>query len=555
MEIKFLTPTEVWDNYDPKKEDLEASIISTETNGNTICSKQYFTSETIDGKKIRVFSELFYDKRWTDPRGAILVVPPVSFMIYSTLIDLLTKEGYVVFIVDYYGEPSVSTRTTYPNNLLHCQYPECKNNLSSMVESVKDTVWFTWAKIVRRAITFLEEQSIVDANKICLLGAGTGAQIGWNVAAIDKRIKAFIPVSGGGFQWATDKPKFIFGNIPQTDHERAFSMGIGSETYAKSITCPTLFISSIIAKHNDVDRAGDLLSMVAASNKSLLFSTTTEPQISTCAYNTFKIWLRNVMSSVEEVLPKPTISFENIENNLYIKLNIDQPITNKEIFVCYGEPKSYLRSWTQIKSFSQINDTTYSCNIPVFDNNELIVAYANIQDSKGFIVSTQIIGIKPNSIGVKKTENIAKINPRIIYDESKGLGPFSAKTADLILEDNILQNKKGPLGIKGVSVKSGDLILYRNIHELKMLERSSILHFDVFSKSPKELSILMLSTDTTQKYMAKVDLTGGDFWQKITLDCSDFKKANGKSLSSFSDTKVLTIMDAQDIILTNFLWI
>jgi len=555
MEIKFLTPTAVWEGYDPKKDDLEASIVGTEIDGNIVCSKQFFTSETVDGKKIRVLSELFYDKRWSDPRGAVLAVPSISLVFYKTLINLLINDGYVVLVVDYYGEPSIEPRTAYPSNLLKCQYPNCKSHLNTIDESVKDTIWFTWAKIIRRSITFLEEQSIVDSNKICLLGMGTGAQIGWNVAAMDKRIKAFVPVSGGGFQWAIGKPKFTFGNIPQTDEERAFSMGIGSETYAKSITCPTLFMSSIIAKHNDVDRAGDLLGLVNTKNKSLLFSTTLEPQISTSAYKTFQMWLRKIMSSIEEEILIPSITFENIENNLYIKLNIEQKIENKEIFVCYGEPNSNLRSWQSINNIIQINETTYSCNIPVFDNKELIVAYANVRNNNGYVVSTQIIGIKPVDLGIKTSDIIEKTNPRILYDESMGIGPFKVKTKDFILEDDTLFNKNGPLNISGITAKTGDIVLYRNIHELKMLERTSLLHFDVYSPTARELRINMLSLDATQKYSTVLDLTGGDFWQKITLDCSDFKTLNGKSLTSFTDTKVLTIVDAKDIILTNFLWI
>ena len=58
-----------------------------------------------------------------------------------------------------------------------------------------------------------------------------------------------------------------------------------------------------------------------------------------------------------------------------------------------------------------------------------------------------------------------------------------------------------------------------------------------------------------QKYTAYANLDGGEFWQKILLQSADFKSEKGKTLSKFSDTKILAVHDAEGVIFNNFLWI
>lgn len=59
MEIKFLTPTEVWEGFDAHKAPLEASIISAQTQDNIVCSQQIFTADTTKEGRVRVFCKIF----------------------------------------------------------------------------------------------------------------------------------------------------------------------------------------------------------------------------------------------------------------------------------------------------------------------------------------------------------------------------------------------------------------------------------------------------------------------------------------------------------------
>lgn len=65
----------------------------------------------------------------------------------------------------------------------------------------------------------------------------------------------------------------------------------------------------------------------------------------------------------------------------------------------------------------------------------------------------------------------------------------------------------------------------------------------------------MSTSPEKKKYSASYRLNGGEFWQKVLLEPSDFKSENGKTLSKFSDTKQLIIVNAEGVAFNNFLWI
>lgn len=58
-----------------------------------------------------------------------------------------------------------------------------------------------------------------------------------------------------------------------------------------------------------------------------------------------------------------------------------------------------------------------------------------------------------------------------------------------------------------------------------------------------------------QKYTARTNLKGGEFWQKLLFESADFKSEEGRTLSSFSVVKTIEIENASGIVFNNFLWI
>lgn len=553
MELQFLTPTEVWEGFIPSQMNLETSIISAETANNLVCSKQYFTADESAQGRIRAFMEIYYDARWSDKRAAVLLLSHYHRNNTGEIVRELVNEGYAVGVLDYCGAGG-EEKTAFPADLSYAVYPDCKNHLDTIETNARNTPWFVWSKIARRALCVLEQQNIVDAAHIGVIGFGIGAEIAWQVTGMDSRVKALVAIDGGGYRWAKGNPRFTVANVLRTDEERAYSTGVGAETYAKFVKCPVLYIASRTSHMTDIDRAGDILSLVQSDCKQLLYTTASETQLTTTAAETLLGWLRAhfVMSGNETFTP--SAEFVNADGKLYLRMHTVHKAQKIEVFACYGEELSAARHWTEIKNPQKVDTHVYTINVPVFDLNEYIIAYATFTYENGNAISLPTMCVLPKKMGITSFDPIRE-SYRIMYEGNMGIGSFASLTDDAILPDGTVLQAEGPFEIKGITATKGGLYFCRSAAEMKALDRTISLHFDVYSPTERELCINMYTFPEMKRFTAYATLDGGEFWQKLLLHSADFKSDEGKTLANFNDTKILVINDVAGIILNNFLWI
>ena len=202
----------------------------------------------------------------------------------------------------------------------------------------------------------------------------------------------------------------------------------------------------------------------------------------------------------------------------------------------------------------KIDTNAYTLAVPVYDPKELITAYATIEYEDGNYISTPVQGIYPAQAGLSASGELRE-SSHIMYDGSMGLGEFSSLTKDSVLDEGAITLANGPFDITGITATKGGLVLCRSVAELSAMRKSSNLHFDAYSPVEREVRIKMYTYPEMKKYVAFVNLKGGEFWEKIILKSSDFKSDNGKMLPEFSKAKILAITDAEGIIFNNFLWI
>jgi len=556
MELKFMTPKEVWGGFDPSNAPLETSIISVDSSLNLVCTRLFFTAVDCEQGRIRAYLEIYQDSRWADARAAILLLPSYRQNDNDELIRNLVREGYAVALLDYCGAiGNKEEKTTFPDALSYASYPQCKNYLLGIQSDARNTPWFTWSVIARRALEVVEHNSIVDASRIAVLGIGEGAHFAWQVAATDKRIKAIISLGESGFRWANDRPRFVYGNVPADDMERTFSTGVGAETYAKGVTCPAFILASRSSEVNDPDRAGDLYSIVKSKNKRLLITHGKDTQFTGSALRVVFGWLReNLVLGTPGPSFSPSLKFENIGGKLYLKLHTSRKVSKFRIYVSYGDESFKARHWEHLDDLQKVDTNTYTVPIPVYSLNELIIAYATFVYPDGNMVSVPIEGAVPEKLEIPEAA-LTRETSRIIYDGSMGLSSFEACTDEAILADDIVKQAVGPFDIKGITATEGGLLLCRSASEVASLLRSSTLHFDAYSPKERELCVNVYTFPELKKYTAYADLRGGEFWEKILLQNTDFKSAEGKNLPSFSDTKMLILDKVDGVIFNNFLWI
>ena len=540
----------MWEDFDPTSALLDSSTVCESEDSNIVCSKQTFFVDGDESGAIRAYIEIYADSRWTDARAAVLLLPPLVDVSMAALTKRLVADGYAVGVLSYAG---VRGETVLPQSCAYAAYPECLSRLDTIEESARKTPWYVWNKMARRAITLLSSLPLVDAERIGLIGIGEGAHLAWQVAGVDKRVRALVPICGGGYRWAKNYPRFTHGNVPTNDEETAYSTGVGAETYAKSVACPTFYLTSRMSQYCDVDRAGDILSIVKSDIKKLLIMNSVDLQITKSAADVTLNWLRASFSTAARPVENPTMSFEVAEGKLYLHINTAHKAKNAEIYISCGEPIPYARHWTRLQNMQKIGSHEYIVFVPLHDPTELIVAYATFTYEDGDGCSTPVIGAIPAKMGATATAEGAKLS-RIIYDNSMGTDMFCVKTDSIILEDGLLLTKTGPFDISGVTTAAGNLLLCRSEREIESLAGTSTLHFDAYSNCARELEINVYTVDQ-KKYTAHAWLKGGEFWQKIQLSSADFKSEEGRTLAKFANGKVLAIANAEGLLFNNFLWI
>ena len=554
MELQFLTPTLVWEGFNPKKDPLETSTIFSKENNNVVSTGTFFTAENCADGKVRAFINICYDKRWLDPRPAVLVLASHSHIKDAeALISDFIDSGCVVCTLDFNGSFGGDFNTAFPTSLAHCSYPECNLHLNHIDGSAKNSPWFLWSKIARRAITLIEEHPLIDPERIGLIGIGKGAQFAWQVAGMDSRVSSLVAINGGGYLWRSGAHRFTMGTVPTTDEERAFSTGVGAETYARLVNWPTCYVVASNNQYADIDRAEALIALVPAQTKTLMISRGTDEQITSNVYQSLKKWLKRNLTHDSLPVAMPSLAFNAIDGCLYLVLSGEQTFTEQQIAISYGEPDPTQRFWTTLEDGQKTGENEYAYKVPVYNADELITAFASVSMENMVELScSPVIGIVPSKLGVK-ANTVSVGDDRIIYTGNMGLGRFSSESNGVILDEKNLSTEIGPFNIKGISVKSGRLIMYRSTREQFSSQRDAVLQFDAYSKEKKTVLFSVHVND--EKHTAVINLNGGECWQKISLSTADFKNQYGKHLSLFADGKKFSFEQCENVIFNNFLWL
>lgn len=559
METRLLTPTEMWEGFNPVKEGTETSIISAREKGNIATSDIFFTSEKTDAGRVRVFARITFDMRWRDPRPAILLLPSRDpERTFDDVTLSLVGEGYVVCLCDYAGNfagVEEDSRTSYPDIYSYAQAPACFRNLSYIGATARETPWFQWVKVARRAVTMLSELRYVDPERIAVMGMDCGAQIAWQLAGIDGRIRALVPINGGGYLWRRGHNRFDDDTaVADDDKTRAFSAGVGAETYAKFVSCPTCYIVSSNSLDADIDRAGDILSLVPCQCKAFMVVKGSSAQVSLSVYNSLVLWLKTYFAHDAPSLPSPRLHFKADENRLYLRLSAPCDLKDATVCVSSGEPQSFARSWGTLAEGQLVDTGERVFHIPVSDPDDLVAAYASVPTDKGIVVCSPVAAVRPSSLGVK-ADVVSAAQSRIVYNGDMGTGRFRVSTRGFVLDETLLASREGPFGIKGVSTTKGNLCLALDSAESFATGRSAILQMDVHSEEAREITCLFLTLPDAAAYGCRVKLSGGDFWQKIKLSAPEMKNAEGKPLTSFGATRLMVIKGAENVVFNNLVWI
>lgn len=249
--------TELWGEYDPRKEALEVEVTKEWEQDGVVCRVVRYRIGVFKGRP--AIMAAFY----AFPKGAQHL--PGILQLHgggqsASLAAVMTnaKLGYASLSLNWGGNKmSLADGKAYdgPNTdwgSLDATHPPQRNKSNHFagstepdaftldaIDSPRNDNWFLVTLAARRALTFLEQQPEVDGTKLGVTGHSMGGRLTVQVTGIDARVKAAVPSCGGSGDVSS-------ASVPggSLTKRSARDLATRSENpYIQKIAVPTLWFS------------------------------------------------------------------------------------------------------------------------------------------------------------------------------------------------------------------------------------------------------------------------------------------------------------------------
>ena len=554
MNIKTLTPIQLWQDFKNDCCTLDMSIVGYENIDNISIISYYFTALKLECGDVRVFVKT-YAKAGTTNNKTMIIVDEFDKDLDKSFLKFFVKEGYTVITFDYKGVKKGDTcYTHYPTCVEYGNLEKSADYINTANHGTQNTCLFLWAKLTRRVITFAQSLSICNPNAIVAIASDTSVNLLAQVAGTDDRLKAVIFIRNHGFSDynANTKQALSTTYSPDMQAERnRWIIGCAMPSYIKFVDCPIIYFGASNDNVYDFSYLVDMLHLLKDPNKCYIsMSIGTTSSIYNNVYSTSINLLDNIFSGQQDIV-KPTISYKVDEDSLAFDIACD--ITYNQINYCnihysYSNAPFALKNW-HTQNVGIGIDGKGHIHIKTYSKNDIIYAYTTVEYKDGTMLSSPPIKVDPSQLDIKL--NIK--NNRIIYEKKYGTKGFFIHTNDLVVSNNHIYLKTGALEISGITSNYGELISY-SIGDIENKNSEAILQFDCFSDIEKTITIKLTDINFNE-FFCEINISNSKNWQKFSMSVADFKDKDNKPLSSWQDIKAFSFVNAENIIFNNIIWI
>lgn len=411
----------LWEGFDPCKEELEVEIIEKWETNTAKFAKFYFTSEISSDGPARIFA-IYGEPKNKKNIPALLHIHGGGQTAFLPWVEYFTSLGYAMISIDWCGDWAGRTeRAYYPETLKYCNQ-KFSGDKTYSDGTMKTNCWYHWTIACTRAITYLTTQPVIDKDKIGIFGISMGGTLCWNVAGIDKRVKACAPIYGIGFNEYRDVGKYNKKqkNKVLKEEEKLFINDMSPESYAKYIDIPVMILNASNDQHGIVDKNEDILNAIKPGTPSRLALTeNTCHHIGYDSKENLRLWFDAFFKN-GEVLPRtPKLSFECKNEVPLIVVEADKPeeVEFVKIFSAL-EINHYTRFYKEEESKKR--GDKYIATVPVLNSGTPLIAYASAKYKNGWFVSSVTKMVIPKTIGARATA----VKSDIIYKKEDGIKGF-----------------------------------------------------------------------------------------------------------------------------------
>ena len=543
---------EMWAGFDPRREPLETEILKEWEQDGVVLRVVRFRIGVFKGQKAMLAAVYGFPKGGTRLPGLVQIHGGGQYADYKAPLTN-ARRGYATISIAWAGRISApgyavtndvvklfwDGKTTDPAykittdwGALDAYHAPCRNEKNAFanvnaapwtldeVDSPRNNPWFLCALGARRALTFLEQQPEVDAQKLGVYGHSMGGKITVMTAAADDRVKAAAPSCGGQSDLETQNP--------------LYRATINDDQSLQRIACPIIFLSPANDFHG---RINDLQSALQ-SIKSRDWRVTCSPHHNhqdTAEYQVAgPLWFDQVFKGTFQFPRTPAASL-NLKARDGVPLftvtpDNAKPILSVDIFYTQqGQPagerndheNTMARFWHHAKA-QRVGDA-WTAPLPLLSTDKPLWAYANVlyplenpvsgagyyyadYTARQFNLSSRTVILTPTELraaGVQATAQRSLLIEEFAPDWQKEWFTYD-------LSDNWA----------------------RKTHKLYdpqwQAPAGAKLALEVRAAAPHRLVIGL------DEFAAEIALTGGAAWQSVVLEPGDFRNAGGTARADWT---------------------
>lgn len=425
--------------------------------------------------------------------------------------------------VDGYHAPSRNPKNNFPS-------AKAAAWTIDEVESPRNSPWFLCAVAARRALTFLEEQPEVDADKLGVYGHSMGGKL-TVMTCVDRRVKAAAPSCGG---------------ISDRDNASGiFEATICDNISLKEVTCPIVFLSPSNDFHG---RIGDLPRAVGEI-QSEQWRVTCSPHRNhqdSAEYEVASLlWFDQHLKGTFEFPRTPDTKLD-LEGDGGIPVFSIRPDTSrdllgvdvfytqqgKEVELASDHENTKSRFWRHADAVSVGNDR-WTAKLPLGTTDKPLWVYANVT-----------YGLKEPVAGAGYYYRIYSANTFNVSSLLQKASPDQLKTAGVkaILQPSLMIESFDD-GWEKEWFSNTPATWPRMTHKLHdeqwKAPKDATLALQVRCTTPNELVVMI------DEYVAVVEIERAGHWQEIELTPSDFHNHAGDSLPDWKGIQQFKLRDTE----------
>ncbi len=555
---------ELWAGFDPRAEPLETETLKAWEEDDVILRVVRYRMGIFKGQKSIMAAVYGYPKGGRKLPGLVQIHGGGQYADYRAVLTN-AKRGYATISLAWAGRINAQDyrvnsdivklfwagKTDHPDyklttdwGALDAYHAPCRNPKNGFayvksaawtldnVESPRNNAWFLCTLGARRALTFLEQQPQIDANKLGVYGHSMGGKLTVLTAAADPRIKAAAPSCGGISNRPTDN--VLYG--------ATVADGVNLE----HIACPIIFLSPSNDFHGHINDLPMAVNEITSPDWRVTCSSHGNHQ-DTAAYQIAGLlWFDQYLkgSFTFPQTPQTSLSLKTKDGvpSFTVKPDTSKPILAVDIYYTqHGQmdgkkddrENTKNRFWRH--ALARKNSPIWTADLPLISTDKPLWVYANVlyqldqpQTGAGyyysfytaetFNVSSLVHMVTPNQI--KKAGVRATLKPSLMIETFEGDWEkewFTYKPEDWarrthkIYDDQWKAPVSGKLSIEVRAEKSNKLVV------------------------------------GIDKYASEILITGDYKWHRIVLSPGDFRDGANVAMADWNGIKELRL-GAQEIL-------